>query len=449
MNLELAPVAKTPEMRTFRPFGSMLDLMTCKDDEILVDGPAGTGKSRGVLEKFHLMAERYPGCRLLLVRKTRESMTESILVTYEDKVLPVGHPAKSDVKRRYRQSYTYPNGSELVIAGMDKPEKILSTEYDAIYVNEGVEIDEAEFETLATRLRNGVIPYQQIIIDCNPEHPLHWLWQRYLKGSITRVQSTYKDNPVYWDHEHDTWTKLGLSYVEGRLKKLTGARRKRYYEGIWAASEGLIYEFNPSAHLIDYDEIPGLVKGKIPDDWRKLWVVDFGYTKPFVWWDLREDKHGRLYRVREIYKTKRLIRDHAQFLKKLLTKERPPDDFICDWDAEGRAVLEEQTGLKTTKAFKDISTGIQACEQRLRIREDGKPGIMLVRGALIEVDSELHEAKQPTCSEEEFGFYTWDTRKGRKAKELPIDEYNHGMDVFRYGVARIDLKKRKKVRAVG
>jgi predicted transcriptional regulator len=40
--------------------------------------------------------------------------------------------------------------------------------------------------------------------------------------------------------------------------------------------------------------------------------VDFGYTNPFVmqWW--AEDPDGRLYLYREIYRTRRLVEDHAK-----------------------------------------------------------------------------------------------------------------------------------------
>jgi len=61
----------------------------------LYDGPAGTGKTKSVLEKVHLAAMKYPGMRALLVRATRASMTDSVLVEFESTVLEPGSYLRS------------------------------------------------------------------------------------------------------------------------------------------------------------------------------------------------------------------------------------------------------------------------------------------------------------------------------------------------------------------
>ena len=64
------PARPLPRHRPYQPFGRMHDLLLSRAGEIMLAGPAGTGKSRGNLEKVHLCAERYPGMRALVVRKT-------------------------------------------------------------------------------------------------------------------------------------------------------------------------------------------------------------------------------------------------------------------------------------------------------------------------------------------------------------------------------------------
>ncbi|HEY9015912.1 MAG TPA: hypothetical protein VIM84_12715, partial [Gemmatimonadales bacterium] len=81
--------------------------MRTRTEEVLLSGPAGTGKSRGAMEKVHLAAEKYPGMRGLILRKTRESLTEAALFTFETKVVPLGHPILSGAQRRMRQAYRY------------------------------------------------------------------------------------------------------------------------------------------------------------------------------------------------------------------------------------------------------------------------------------------------------------------------------------------------------
>src|SRR5258708_3850911 len=106
-----APTPKRSDpSRKYKAYGTAAELWTRRDDEVILSGPAGTGKSRACLEKVHACCLRWPGCRWLIVRKTRESLTESGLVTFEEKVLPENSPIAAGAQRRMRQAYHYPNG---------------------------------------------------------------------------------------------------------------------------------------------------------------------------------------------------------------------------------------------------------------------------------------------------------------------------------------------------
>src|SRR5690606_12230398 len=218
----------------------MRDLLLFKGSEAMLAGPAGTGKSRGALEKMHLCAEKYAGMRGLIVRKTRVSLTHTGLVTLEEHVLPEGHSVLYGPVRSHRSSYRYPNGSELVVGGMDNPVKVMSGEYDLIYVQEATELSEADWEQLTTRLRNGRMPYQQIIGDCNPGPPTHWIKQRADRGDMLMLDTRHQDNPTLYDHSRGEWTEKGREYL-AKLDKLTGVRRRRLRDGEWAAAEGAVY----------------------------------------------------------------------------------------------------------------------------------------------------------------------------------------------------------------
>ena len=195
------PKAK-PESPVRGPYylcGAARELFACQAPEVLVSGPAGTGKSLACLLKIHLLASEVAGLRAMLLRKTRESMTESVLVTFEERVLPPGHPVlATGGQRRMRQSYRYPNGSVVVVAGLDKPGKIMSTEFDAVYAQEAVELTEDAWEAVTTRLRNGKLPYQQLMADTNPDKPRHWLKQRCDAGRTVFLESRHEDNPMLW-----------------------------------------------------------------------------------------------------------------------------------------------------------------------------------------------------------------------------------------------------------
>lgn len=411
--------APDPRTKPYQPLGAALALFYCRDEEVLIEGPAGTGKTRGVLEKIHLCLLKYPTARALIVRKTRSSMTESVLVTFEEKVLPVGSPIKEGAGRRNRQNYEYPNGSVLAVGGMDNVDRIMSTEYDIIGVFEATELSEDDHEKLTTRLRNGVMPFQQIVSDCNPGPQWHWLNQRATVGRTARLLSRHDDNPTVTE-----------GYLD-KLRALTGARRARLFEGRWATQEGLVYEtFDAALHVVD----------RMPDGWRawpKFRVIDFGFTNPFVcqWW--AQDPDGRLYLYREWYRTRVLVEDHASKIVALSAGETSRAT-VADHDAEDRATLARH-GVSTIAAQKAVKLGIQAVQERLNIQPDGKPRLFLLRDALEERDPELVESKKPTSTLEEIDGYSWpESKEGRTEKEEPIKLNDHGMDALRYMVAYVD-----------
>jgi phage terminase large subunit len=145
--------------------------------ELLICGPAGTGKTFGILSFLHIIAADFPGVRQLWCRKTRVALTESVLERFEREVLPADgmqHLARG-ARRNHRSSYIYPNGSEIVLAGTDDPERIGSTTWDLIYINEAIELEEEMWETLGARLdRPGSDPrFGYLIADTNPGDPSH------------------------------------------------------------------------------------------------------------------------------------------------------------------------------------------------------------------------------------------------------------------------------------
>lgn len=342
--------------------------------------------------------------------------------------------------------YRYPNGSVLVVGGLDKASKVMSSEYDGIFVQEAIELTEAEWEALTTRLRNGVWPVQQLLADTNPDAPHHWLKQRINKGLTAEWFSRHEDNPVLWNKSAQQWTPQGAAYME-KLEALSGVRYHRLRRGKWVAAEGVIYEgWSRDLHLIDGIPVADETKvdsAGVPLDWPRYWSVDFGYTNPFVWQAWAIDPDGRAYRYHEIYRTQRLVEDHAKDILKVTLGEPRPVAIICDHDAEDRATLERHLGMYTMPAKKAVSAGIQAVASRLKVVGDGKPRLFMVRDSLVDRDLTLDEKKLPLCSEEEIDAYVWDTSNGTKkdAKkgEQPVKKDDHGMDAMRYMVAQLDL----------
>lgn len=421
----------------YAPRGASKQIFTMKDEEILLAGPAGTGKSLSHLQKVHLVLSKYPGSKGAMCRKTRTSMTNSCLDMFNRHVLKVidkVHLHKQD------QQFNYPNGSLLAIIGLDDPERIKSTEWDIIYIQEATECTENDWEMCISRLRNGVVPYQQLLGDCNPDKPTHWLKKRGDKGLTTILPSFHEDNPRLYNELTGTWTTEGLVY-RAKLDRLTGVRRARLYLGQWVAAEGMVYDtWDPSIHMISLADLPSGW-----ESWAHYWAVDWGFSHPACLQDWIEDpSSGALYRLREVYHTKWLVEDLAKYIMSKTEGIYVPRAIICDHDLEDRKTFERYTGYLTLPAYKHIQPGIQAVTSRLdkNWHGTGKPGLFLVRDASIIIDRDLKDEGLPTSTEEEVDGYVWDKDYNRtinsKKDELPIDKDNHGMDAERYMVAFAD-----------
>jgi hypothetical protein len=194
-------------------------------------------------------------------------------------------------------------------------------------------------------------------------------------------------------------------------------------------AEGAIYEdWDESIHVID----------TMPDgweSWKKIRAVDFGYTNPFVcqWWAISHD--GEMYLYREIYKTRRLVEDHARDILRYSAGEQIAYT-VADHDAEDRATLERH-GVKTIGAKKSVSVGIQTLQARFRVGENKKPRIFIKRDALVEIDYDLKEKKLPTCTREEIPGYVW---ADKSRKEEPVKEHDHGCDTARYAAMAVESR---------
>lgn len=428
--------------RRYVPRGTAREAMNSRVPELLIAGPAGTGKSRACLEKVHHMCLLNPGMRALIVRKTLTSLGSTALVTYREHVakesIALGHVAFYGGSSQEAAAFRYTNGSTITVGGMDRAVRVMSAEYDLVYVQEATELAEEDWEALLTRLRNGVVSFQQLIADCNPSTPTHWLKARVDRGQTMMLNSQHRENPRLFTDD-GTLTEQGTQYM-ANLDALTGVRRQRLRDGQWSAAEGIIYEsWNPALHLVDNRPVPA--------SWPRYWAIDFGFTNPFVLQCWAEDPDGRLVLYREIYQTQRTVDVHAAEIMAIVKPngewiEPKPTWVVCDHDAEGRATFTKETGLNTVPAMKKVQEGIQAVQRRLVPRSDGTAGITLMRDAVVRRDPSLVDAKKPASTVEEIPGYVWDTGAGQAVKETPLKIGDHGADAMRYLVAQRDLRNR-------
>lgn len=400
---------------------------------VLLTGAAGGGKSRLAAEKVHAYLLRYAGATGLMMRKTRQSMTNSTVLFFAKSVVQ-----PFDQVRHFPSKYRfeYPNGSILAYGGMadeEQKEQIRSIGLrggvDIAWMEEANRFSEDDYQELLGRMRGTAAAWQQVILTTNPDAPTHWIKQRLIDGGEAR---TYYSAAV--DNSFNP-----ASYL-GTLGRLTGVAKARLVDGQWVQAEGVVYEeFDDAVHYVDWFQPPA--------EWKRLRSIDFGYTNPFVcqWWAIDGDE--RMYLYREIYRTQRTVAEHAKLIKEL-SKGETYAATICDHDAEDRATL-AQHGIPNAPADKRLSVGIEHVKERLKIAGDGKARIFFMRGALVERDESLAASGKPWHSYQEMASYVWPKgQDGRPVKETPVDLDNHGMDAMRYAVMAVDNRALFQVRQV-
>lgn len=432
-------VSATEELEVlYKPRGAAAELFFCREPEVLLDGPAGTGKSRVAFEYIVANLIEYPGSRAAVVRKTRVSLTESGLVTLEGKVLADGYdaevltvPLAHGPGRGNRHSYEFRAGddglgvSELIVAGMDNPTRLFSTEFDMIYVQECTELVLNEWESLHRALRNGVMPYQQLIGDCNPDAPTHWLNQRCIAGKTRRLLSRHGDNPT-----------LTAEYLE-RLSSLTGVRRQRLFLGLWTAAEGQIWEnWDPALHVLP--TLPRLPNGDPVTTWY-VGAIDWGFRKPGVHQVWGVDPDRRMYLVEEVYRTGWTIDEWEKQVRRLNEKWKVRV-WLADPSQPGYIEQYHRAGIHVREANNERRPGFDCVRDRLVVQGDGRPRMFVCADARAEWDQALREAAKPMGLTDEIPEYVWRKAKDGQVEKEDSDQHceDHACDAARYAAMFLD-----------
>ena len=404
--------------------------------EFVSIGPAGTGKTEAMVMKVHKNACLYSNSRGAFVRKTKESVKDTIIPTYYhvlgyNPMFPGGYVQGFGGTRP--DFFRYPNGSEIRVLGMMNPKDFDSTQWDQIYVNQAEDLLESEWEILTARCRGENMPYNPVMGCVNPSYPESWLNPDNpdRRKGVDYVLTSHIHNPRYF--RDGEFTDAGKRYMK-RLQRLKGLRYKRYYEGKWVAAEGVVFEgYDFEKHISKKQ----WRKGDFGSGWEWYCSIDFGATHPKVsqLWAVKERKEYRL--VQEIYKTKLPATDFYFHIFKLIESWTKAVNWTtADHDGEANLILEDmekthQKGLKLRKAKKRDRL-LPRIELQKEYYEFDK--IIYNKNTLFhEPDEFLLEDNKPTSTPQEIPRYAYpENRTGTLRDEYPVDGDDHGIDAQGY-----------------
>lgn len=462
------------------------DLHVPGEEHYLADGlwSHNTGKSINVGKFLWSFMDRWPNAKILVLRKTRVSLNESWLDTFESEVLHPGHPSIGEKGREHRTKYVHPNGAVMVLGGMDQGRRLFSTQYHIIFVNEMTELTEVEWMSLHRALRRPGGPGWHLLLgDANPDAEFHWAHRRFpdpmprgkrraRQAGRERILSFHKDNPV-----------ITADYIDRLDNQLVGHMHDRLFKGWWRTASGLVYGmYNSFVHLQtgrlvwQRDAFGKPLRDGSPVTLELVdlgwsteltWFgagMDFGHTSPGSIQVFGHDAEKRAFRVAECYHTKKDLEWWADWCADLWAEYRMR--FIscdsADGSSTGPGAIERlndhlaKRGVpriaKPVKKPRRKLTMLNAVREALRPRvQDGFPSLIFLRDSLKHrPDPELEASKMPVCATEEIVGLVIKSPRETERGDVQFEEEdpacpNHGMDGVGYELLEAwkkDLAKR-------
>ena len=290
----------TREMRMEPPSEKQRLFMRAREKYVIFGGARGGGKSWAVRWKAVLLCAKYPGIRVLIMRKSYPELLENHIKPLQIQLAGVA---------RYNSlthEIRFPNGSSIKFMFCAKDSdlmKIQGHEYDVIAIDEATQMTEYQIKTVMACLRGANSFPKRMYMTCNPGGPGHQYIKR-LKDRRFRsdenpadyvfIQSLVTDNKALMEKQPD--------YVE-QLKAQPPKQREAWLHGNWDVYEGQFFEEfrDDPAHYADRKFTHVIPPFEPPPGWRMYRSFDWGYAKPFScgWWTV--DPDGVFYRILELY----------------------------------------------------------------------------------------------------------------------------------------------------
>ncbi len=300
------------------PSDKQKQFLLARAKHIAFGGARGGGKSWAVRTKAKLLAIKYPGIRILIVRRSYPELINNHINILRRELTGVAKYVDKD------KVLKFPGGSTINFtycacdADLDRMQGV---EYDVIFLDEATQLSEYQMKTVTACLR-GVNGFpKRVYYTCNPGGQGHqyikriFIDKKYRDGEdaadYTFIQSLVTDNQALMKMQPD--------YIK-QLESLPPKLREAWLYGRWDIFEGQFFEefrLEPDAAKCAEAGIT-TEQARAQGRWthvipafdlntgdRRSWTIyrsyDFGYAKPFscAWWAVDHD--GTIYRIMELY----------------------------------------------------------------------------------------------------------------------------------------------------
>ena len=215
-----------------------LALLSGPAKNVMLFGGSRSGKTFVLCCTLAVRALKAPGGRHAIIRRHFNGVKTAVGMDTFPKVMKLRFPQVKFVHNRTENVFTFPNGSEIWLAGLDdaqRADKILGKEFATVYFNECSELDYASVTTALTRLAQNVPGLRnKAFFDCNPPSKNHWTYHLFIEKTdpadraLLACPENYaamRINPA------DNAANLPPGYIENTLAGLPVRQRIRFLEG--------------------------------------------------------------------------------------------------------------------------------------------------------------------------------------------------------------------------
>ena len=332
--------------------------------------------------KFVLLALRYPGLQLLLLRRTLPELTENHM-----------RPLLTELSGfvTYNQTqrvFTFPNGSRICLGYCDAEKDVYryqGQEFDVVGLEEATHFTESQMQFITTcnrSIRTDFSP--RMYYTCNPGGVGHGWVKRLFIDRLYRnceraedyvfIPAKVTDNPILIERNPD--------YVT-TLMNLPEHLRRAHLDGDWDVLAGQYFmEFSRDRHVVE--------PFAIPREWRRFAAMDWGYNDPCAVLWFAVDPGGRVYVYRELYENRVLSSEMASRIRSLTGNETiaytvaSPDAWqqrgmTGSDDVAGMSIAEVfvNGGVPLLKADNTRVAGWQRVREYLADADDGRPKLQI------------------------------------------------------------------------
>lgn len=371
-------------------------------------GGAGSSKSYSITQKLIIRAcnERI---RILVCRRYGSTLRNTCFSLFKE-VLAKWQLTPYVKIRETDFNITFPNGSQIIMMGLDEETKLLSlNNIGTIWIEEAYEVPQPIVEQLNLRMRSQN-KNQQIIMSWNPISSNHWLFKFVEENppqNSIKIHSTFKDNPF-----------LSPEYVAAMedMRERNPAKARIYYYGQWGVdAEGLVIT---NWRQEEFDAMELAASGL-----EHRAGMDVGFRDPTAVIDTLYDRENKtIYVFNEFYKSGCQLEEMATAIINMeLTKTKLYVD-----SAEPRTI----TYLRT-KGINAV-----AC---IKGKDSVKARLMFLQDHLIIV--------HPSCSNLITELDNFSYIKSKQTGEWTEDtthEWSHAIDGLSYAYSDIYTNKKLK-----